>query len=346
MARLFESFTGASRLRDATSRGIVLALVGCWLAIGGARAAIASRVLDITTFTPPPGWNVEEKSSGATKQVVLSRASSTSYCMIVLNASTPASGGLEASFAAEWKSVALQTISPVPTPKPDRRTVGNTQAAVGGAASTIQRQPAVAMLAVLDAATRVVSILILSPTVATFEAYHADVQAFLASVTVQRVNAPAASPAKLEGGKLVIPPAPRGLTIADLAGEWGRNDGINTTYVDRYTGSYAGTDSIHFTEGWVITADGGISSDFFGVQNGRKITEKSAGTVTLSNAGILVIKMTKQESYVLRGWLVGPNMTVMTLNGPWYNGIPPDILSNPIRDGIFDKRWVRLAKKL
>src|SRR4029078_13259756 len=94
---------------------------------------ISARVLDLTTFTPPPGWNVEEKGGGATKQVVLSRASSTSYCMIVVNASTPASGDLEASFCAEWKRVALQTIKPVPVPKPDRRTVGNTQAAVGGA---------------------------------------------------------------------------------------------------------------------------------------------------------------------------------------------------------------------
>jgi hypothetical protein len=302
--------------------------------------------LDVTTFTPPPGWNVEEKGSGVTQQVVLSRATSTSYCMIVVYASTPASGDLDASFAAEWKSVALRTIDSVPAPKPERRNVGDAPAAIGGATSTIQRQPVMAMLAVLDAGANVASILILSPTVGTFDAYNAEVQTMLASVSVRRVSAPAAAVAKADsGGKLVIPPAPRGLTIADLAGEWGRNDGINTTYVDRYTGVYAGTDSIHFTEGWVITAEGGISSDFFGIQNGRKIKDKSAGTVTLSSAGILVIKMTNQQSYVLRGWLAGPHMTVMTLNGPWYDRIPPEILSNPEQGWNLDKRYVRHAKK-
>ncbi len=325
---------------------VFFALAVAWVVAVDLSAAAVSRVLDITTFAPPLGWNVEEKGRGATQQVVLSRATSTSYCMIVLCASTPASGDLDASFAAEWKSVALQTIDPVSAPKPEARTVGNTRAVVGIAAASIQRQPVLAMLAVLDAGTSVVSILILSPTVATMDAYNADVQAMLASVVVRRMDAPPAHQAKAEGGgKLVIPPAPRGLTIADLAGEWGRNDGINTTYVDRYSGTYAGTDSIHFIEGWVISADGGISSDFFGLQNGRKIKEKSTGTVTLSNAGILVIKMKNQQSYVLRGWLVGPHLSVMTLNGPWYDSIPPEILSNPEQGWNLDKKWVRLAPK-
>src|SRR6185369_483067 len=54
-------------------------------------------------------------------------------------------------------------------------------------------------------------------------------------------------PVTTSGGKLVIPPPTRTIVVADLAGEWGITEGINTTYVDRYTGVYAGTDSLHFT---------------------------------------------------------------------------------------------------
>jgi hypothetical protein len=210
---------------------------------------------------------------------------------------------------AEWKAVALQTIDATPAPKPVQRTIGDARAAVGGVTSTTQRQPVRAELMVLDAGASVVSILMLTPSAAAFEAYKAEVQTLFAGLKVRRVNAPAATAAKAgSSGSLVIPPPPRTLTIADLAGEWGRTDGITTTYVDRYSGAYAGTESLHFTEHWVNTASGEISLDFFAIRNGKKITEKSTGVVTLSAAGILSIKMTNEQRYVLRGWLVGPNI--------------------------------------
>ena len=317
-----------------------------WLILVTAGAASAARVLDLVTFTPPPGWNVEEKGAGLTQQVVMSRATTTIYCMVSVCASTPASGDLEASFAAEWRSVALQTIDAVPTPKTERRTIGDANALAGAAVSTIQRQSVRAELLVLDAGANVVSIFVLTPTAAAFDTFKAEVQTMFAGIKVRRVNAaPVTNAVNAGGGQpLVIPPPTRALTIADLAGEWGRNDGINTTYVDRYSGTYAGTDSLHFTEQWVITAKGEISLDFFAIRNGKKITEKSTGVVTLSG-GILSIKMTNEQRYVLRGWLVTPNMTVMNLNGPWYEKIPPDILSNPEQGWNLDKKWVRLVKK-
>ena len=67
--------------------------------------------------------------------------------------------------------------------------------------------------------------------------------------------------------------------------------------------------------------------------------------MTLSAAGILVIKTTKERRYVLRGWLEGPNMTVMELNGPWYEYIPADILTNPEQGTNLDKKWVRLGAR-
>ena len=64
-----------------------------------------TRTLDLVTFTAPAGWAVEERAGGIGKHVVI-------------HSSTPASGGLDASFAAECSSVALRTIDPVPAPTP------------------------------------------------------------------------------------------------------------------------------------------------------------------------------------------------------------------------------------
>jgi len=304
----------------------------------------SARTLDLVTFTAPAGWTVEEKGGGIGKHVVLTRSSATSYCMIVIYASTPAVGDLDASFAAEWKGVVLQTIDPVPAPKPAISTVGETRVAVGGATSTTGGQPVVSLLILLDAGSRVVSMLVLSPTIAAFDAYKAEVDATLAGLVVQRIGEPPQAPVISDGGRLVVPAPSRTIVVADLAGEWGRNDGINTTYLDRYTGAYAGTDSIHFTEKWVITSNGTISLDFFGIQNGKRIIEKSSGVVALS-AGVLAIKMANEQRYVLRGWLESPDRTVMKLNGPWYDDIPADILSNPEQGANLDKNWVRLGPR-
>ncbi|MEO7598727.1 MAG: hypothetical protein ABIV50_07340, partial [Opitutus sp.] len=306
------------------------------LSLAVAHGAATARVLDLISFTPPPAWNVEEKGSGLTQHVVLSRTSATSYCMVVIYASMPASADLNASFAAEWKSVALQSIDPTPAPAPERRMVGDAPAVIGGAPATIKGQPALAMLAVLDAGTSVVSLLILTPSVEAFDFYNAEVQALFASIAVRRVNLASVAPPPPAGGPLVIPSLTRKYVIADLAGEWGLKDGINTTYVYRSSGAYAGTDSLHFSEKWTITAQGKISLEFFGIRNGKKVVENSTGVVTLSDAGILSIRMSNEQRYVLRGWLDTPRMTVMTLNGPWYETIPPEILSNPQQGGNLD----------
>lgn len=50
-----------------------------------------------------------------------------------------------------------------------------------------------------------------------------------------------------ENGNLVIPLPTRVITIADLVGEWGHNDGITTRYVDP-SGTYTGFESLHFTK--------------------------------------------------------------------------------------------------
>jgi hypothetical protein len=302
-----------------------------------------TRTLDLATFTPPSGWDVEQKG-GAGSHVVISHADPAGYCMFIVYPSTPADRDLESSFAAEWRRVALATIDPVATQAPAISVVGDNRIAIGGAPSTCQGRPVVGLLMVFDAGSHVLSVLVLSPSFEDLQRYRADLDAFVATFVVRRETPPLPVP----GAPNLEPPRPttpvRALTVADLAGEWGRNDGINTRYVDAHTGAYAGTDSIHFTEHWSITSEGTIALDFFGIHNGRRIVEKSTAAVTLSGT-ILTIHTPNQQRFVLRGWEDTPAMTVMTLNGAWYEGgIPPEILANPAYGVNLDQRWVRLRK--
>jgi hypothetical protein len=293
----------------------------------------ANVTVDLATFTPPPGWQVERRDSGTGEYVLVSKAVAGRYCTAVVFHSTDARENLEASFASEWARVALATLDPVATPRPAMRQVGSLTVAIGAAASTAQGQPIIGLLFVVDAGVRVVSLLTLAPSFASLEPYRAELDTILGTLAVRRVESPPDV-----GAPSVSRPT---LTIADLAGEWGRNDGINTRYVDAHTGTYAGTDSIHFTETWQIAPDGTIALDFFGIHNGRRITEAAKGTVTLSADGILVIRKPNEQRFVLRGWETAGDTTVMTLNGPWYDSIPADVIANPSIGFNLDQRWVR-----
>ena len=145
----------------------------------------------------------------------------------------------------------------------------------GGAPIDLQGTKAFAFLTVASGFGKTVSILGLLND----NSYLSVLQAFMTGMDIDKTataetpanTAPVATATRTENGRLVIPPPARQLTVADLAGQWGENDGINTRYVDRQTGAYAGFDSLHFTNKMTITAQGGFYNDFFAIQNGKKI---------------------------------------------------------------------------
>jgi hypothetical protein len=141
--------------------------------------------------------------------------------------------------------------------------------------------------------------------------------------------------------KLNITAPTHTITVADFAGERGRNDGITMTYVDRYSGTYAGSESLHYSQTWTITKDGQIPMDFFGLQNGRKIIEKTSGTVTPAE-GVLAIKANNLSRYLLRSWLELPEMTIMKLSGNFYSEpIEERYFTDPDYSWNLDQNWVR-----
>lgn len=317
---------------------------GLWmsfLAAGTAVFAQQARLFDVVTFTPGPGYGLVQKPDGGGR-VELTKTDRGSYCIAAIYASTPAAPTLEASFAAEWQAVMLKTIAPIAAPRPAIRSAGNTRAAAGRVTGTAGGAAIVAGLLVLDAGASVMSVLTMSPARDPAGFCDGDIEALLATMSIRQVARQAApAPPPPEGGQVVIGPPPRTLTVADLAGEWAHSDGINTRYVDRVTGAYAGFESIHIREKWIISKDGQLSSDFFAIKNGRKIIEKASGPVTLSG-GVLAMRVNSAKRYVLRGWLDTPAMTYMKLNGPWYDDpIPANIFTNPQQGANLDEIWVR-----
>jgi hypothetical protein len=305
--------------------------------------APAPRAFDLVTYTVPQGYKVVEKREGGGR-VEHTKASATSYCIFSLYASTPGND-LAASFAAEWEAVALRTIAAVEMPKPRTRKFGDTRVAVGSATSTAGGQPVWLRLLVIDAGARVQTLIVLTPNEGEFEVYRPEIETMLRGMIVKSVAPTEAAP-QIENGRLVVPPPARQLTVADIVGEWGQNDGITTTYVDRHTGAYAGFDSLHFRNKWTITKRGEIHNDFFAIQNGKKITEKTAGTVTVAGP-VLSIRQNNLAKYVERGWLELPDVTIMVLCGPWYDDqvIPPEHFTNPAKGANLDQKWVRKRVK-
>jgi hypothetical protein len=319
-----------------------------WLAAAPAIASPEARRFDRVSYTPAESWTVSQRGD---ELVQVSRIDGGAYCMVVIHASTPARGDLGESFAAEWRDVVLKTIDPVATPEVTLGNVGNTRAATGGAPATIKGQPAVAMLMVLEAGPSVVSVVILSSSTESLEHFTPDVQAMLAGLVVDLSGgAPAAAPAAgaaapIPAGKLVIPPPSRPLTLADLAGDWQYEDRFSTTYVDRSTGAYAGSDHLAFRSSYTVTAKGAIAEHFFAIRNGKKIVDDQSGTIRISPDGrIIDVSIGSGPRYVVRGWLVMPAMTVLKLNGPHYGEIEERILADPAYGANIDMHWVRRPK--
>lgn len=288
--------------------------------------------LGIVHYMPPKGWNKTSKEN----VVTFSNLNQTTggFCIITVYGATPSVGNPQSDFTKEWKSLVVTPLKVEASPKTETDSADGWTAIAGGASAEFVGSKSIAFLTVISGFGKSVSV----RAVFNDQSYLAQVGAFVSGIELDKTVAAEPQTAVRE---LVSQAPTRTITVTDLAGEWGENDGITTRYVDRYTGTYAGFESLHFTNKWTITKRGEIFLDFFGIQNGRKISEKSSGTVTLAG-GVLVIKMSNTQRYVLRGWLETPEMTIMTLNGPWYDDpIPKNIFTDPEQGWNLDKNWVR-----
>ena len=142
-------------------------------------------------------------------------------------------------------------------------------------------------------------------------------------------------------GKLIVPLPTRQLTVADFAGEWGEDASrVTTNYVYRSSGNYAGSDNLTFRSKMTITKDGGYINDFFAIQNGKKIIDKTNGTISVSGR-IFAITQADTQLFVIRGWLELPDMTIMIICGPLYENDLRRHIENPEQGANLNNIWVR-----
>jgi hypothetical protein len=276
--------------------------------------------LGIVKYTPPPGWNKTQKQANVIAFSTLNQTTG-AFCLITLNGATPGTGNPESDFTKEWNTLVVQNMKAEARPQTESDSADGWTAIGGGGAVEVGGTKALAFLTVISGFGQSVSVL----GVLSDQSCLAQVQAFITGIEMDKIvattnNTPAAHPPTVDSdGNLVIPQPTRDLTIADLVGEWGDNPGrISTTYVNRSTGNYAGTDSLHFTNKWTIDRSGRYINDFFEVRNGKKLSDVTTGTITIVGR-LISIKHKGTAKYVVRGWLELPDITILKVAGPWYD---------------------------
>jgi hypothetical protein len=302
--------------------------------------------LGIVKYIPPPGWTKTQKQENVIAFSTLNQTTG-AFCLITLYGATPGTGNPQSDFTKEWNTLVVQNMKAEARPQTESDSADGWTATGGGGAVEFGGTKALAFLTVISGFGQSVSVL----GVLSDQSCLGQVQAFITGIEMDKIvvttnNTPAANPAILDSdGNLVIPQPTRDLTIADLVGEWGDNPGrIATTYVNRSDGSYAGTDSLHFTNKWTIDQNGRYTNNFFEVRNGKKLSDTTTGTVTIVGR-LISIKHKGTARYVVRGWLELPDITILKVAGPWYDNqeIPEKIFTDFGEYSRFflTTKWVR-----
>ena len=316
-----------------TFTGIVIGLLLPYAAFG------QMEKLGAVQYTTPTGWTKTKKVENVLGFSTVNETTGT-FCIITLYGATPGTGNAQSDFAREWKNLVVDALSAPLGPKTETQMEDGWTATAGGTAVEFNGIKAVAFLTVFSGYGKTVSVL----GVFNDETHLAALTAFVSGMDIDKTvaAAPQTYAVPTQDGKVIIPMPSRQLTVADLAGQWSETAGFSTTYVDRYTGAYAGTDSLHYRNTSTITKNGGYTSDFFAIQNGKKIIDKTTGSVSIDGR-VLSIKQKNTAKYVIRGWLELPEMTVLKVCGPWYDDqvIPENIFSNPDQGANLNSNWVR-----
>lgn len=298
--------------------------------------------LGIVKYTPPKGMTKTLKEN----VVAFSEFDQATgkYCIITVYGATPGTGNPQNDFKREWANLVVKQMTTEETsPKPDSNVADGWTILAGGSAVESGAGKALAFLTVISGTGRTISIL----AVFNDPAYVKQVDTFIGGIDLEKSapagNNNAAAPPMVKDGKLIVPLPARQLTIPDLAGEWGEDASrVSTTYVDRSSGDYRGTDNLSFRSKMTITSNGGYANDFYSIRNGQKEIANTAGSIRLDGR-VLSIVQKGVAKYVIRGWLDLPDMTIWVVCGPWFDNdvIPPAIFTNPEQGANLNKTWVR-----
>ncbi|MEQ1761787.1 MAG: hypothetical protein ABL984_01445 [Pyrinomonadaceae bacterium] len=310
-----------------------------------------TQTLGAIKFTPPAGFAKNATDHAVVYSTV--HQNTGQFCFITLYREVASSGSPQKDFASEWDTRVVKPFGGEPTPKTVTEPDNGWTAIAGGSPIDFNGNKAFAFLTVVSGFGKTVSVL----GVLNDESFLPKLQAFVESMDVDKTvasspvlpatpttSASAATFQRDAYDRIIIPPPTRQLTLTDLAGNWGEASSFHQRYVYRSSGTYAGSDSLTMKSKMTLTADGGFYDDFYMIQNGKLIKEKTGGAFAI-NGRILGIKIKEGNlaKYVIRGWLELPDMTVLEVCGPWYNDdvIPAEIFSNPVQGANLNQQWVR-----
>jgi hypothetical protein len=152
---------------------------------------------------------------------------------------------------------------------------------------------------------------------------------------------------------LIVPTPRRAITQADLSGEWKNSGRSLKGYVNTATGGYAGYSATVAEQQWTVDAKGGLVSKYNGVHASNtgggtfQVNGDTTGMLLIASDRVITIvrKGSAKAFYLLRGWFVGPELTVMRVNGPYYDA--KDIDEGVRQDrtaGNLDELWVRKTR--
>ena len=323
--------------------GLNLFIVAVFCLIAANPAFGQTEKLGIVSYTSPKGWTKTPKEN----IVAFSEINQTTggFCVITLYGATPGSGKPITDFTGEWNDLVVKPLKANANPQTETQTAEGWTIIAGASAVDSEGVKGAAFLTVISGYGKVVSVL----AVFNDQSYMSQIAAFVSGIEIDKTVAPANtpsadnSPALDSNGKLIVPLPTRQLTVADFAGEWGEDaKRVTTNYVYRSSGSYAGSDNLSYKSKMTITKDGGYINDFFAIQNGRKIIDKTNGTISIDGR-VFSITQKNIAKYVIRGWLELPEMTILIICGPWYGDdmIPQNIFTNHEQGANLNNTWVR-----
>jgi len=290
-----------------------------------------TETLDGVQYIPPPGWSKTPKQGA----VIFSDIDKTTnaFCILTVYGETASLGNARRDFAVKWNEWAVRSYGTESNPPTDLQSTAEGWQVVSAASQVnFQGVKAVAVLTVVSGFGKVAGVL----AIFNDQAYLPKLQAFLETVKLdktvaavqtpdpkseQGIDAQANDPFPTQPGYApqkplsgILKPT---ITIADLAGTWDSGAGSVQTYIDSYTGNYAGTNTSFFGEKYVIHADGTFEYLFVGRSGNRTVRETDGGTVILGG-GYITLKFKGRDArkYQLIAFNIQPSgASILSLVG-------------------------------
>lgn len=271
--------------------------------------------LEGVQYTPPKGW-VKTQKQGAAVFTVVDKTTN-AFCVLTVYGESVSAGTAQQNFANQWNELVVKPFKADPNPKTETKVApGGLQGTAGGAEIDFGGVRSIALLTVFTGFGRTASVL----TIFNDQTYLGQMQTFIDGIkldttrvlsdptpTIQNndpfPDRPGYTPQKPLMGTLKS-----SITMADLVGTWDQGAGSVQTYIDSYTGNYAGTNTSFYGEQYSIRSDGSFDYKFVGRSNNNTTRESDSGIIILSGGFIAFkFKTRATQKYQFIAYMTQPN---------------------------------------